>query len=72
MRDKKLAKLQAAYARADGELRAYINELFPEGTKVRCTLTGNHYTVKKGSLYADQVFTNLGHAGAWHLERIES
>lgn len=71
MEDKRLRKLIRNYDEADVSLRAYVRDKFPPGCRVKCTWTGHHYTIKEGSLYANQVMTSMGHIGITHIERME-
>ena len=69
--DRELDRLLLAYHRAESNLRAYLAALYPPNTHIQCRQTGNHYTVRAGSLHADQLYTNIGHVGVTHIERIE-
>ncbi len=67
---KSLKKLLAAYGKAEGELIRYRNEHFPVGTRFVCNITELEFTVKKGSLYADQVMTDRGHHQFYNVRKL--
>ena len=60
------------YRKAQFELVALRNEMFPVGTRVRCNITGMEGIVTNGSLYADQVYVeNCFHMGFLNMEVIK-
>lgn len=66
--DKEIYKLYLAYRKAAAALTAKRNELYPEGTRVIAPHIGATVTVKNGSLYADQIYTDRGHMAWTNLE----
>lgn len=67
---KELDKLHNAYNKAEYALIKKRDELFPVGTVVYSRLQPDlKATVQDGSLYADQVNTNIGHMSWWFLEK---
>lgn len=67
-----LRKLERAYDKAEGKLVTLRNELYPVGTKGLCKTTGFKVTVRPGSLYADQLYTDSGHMSWRNFELEES
>ena len=64
-------KLFTAYDRAASELQQRRDQMFPPGTLAKSHLLPCWtIIIKAGSLYPDQVFTNLGHMHWRHLEKI--
>lgn len=68
--DPQYARLVKKYHESAYQLRRYLSEKFPTGCKVKDRVTGLIYTVKDGSLYADNLNTDKGHVGITFLERI--
>lgn len=68
---KAINKLFTTYDRAAWALQQRRDQEFPPGTLAKSSMMpGWRIQVKLGSLYPDQVFTNLGHMGWRHLEKI--
>lgn len=56
-----LRKLERAYDKAEGKLRALRDKLYPIGMKGTDKIHGCGLVIIPGSLYADRINTNMGH-----------
>lgn len=69
-----LEKALWRYDRSHVELCRMRDAMFPPGCRVRWhigTGIGSTAVVQQGSMYADQVLTDLGHMGIRFLEMVE-
>lgn len=66
----RIHKLHRDYWRIEADLCSERDALYPVGTEVVIGCLGMTATVTKGSLYADQVMTNMGHVAWRNLKKV--